>query len=99
MSISPTDCFWVKEFLGSSGTAGFFLYAMRWSFVALLKSTGSDDKFWAGVLLCHMHVWNRICQDKQNVTSFELYGGRKLSVKKFLELKFIEVSPDNLKEN
>lgn len=66
-----------------NGVAERYNYTALDGIKVLLKSSGLDDKFWAEALLCLTYVWNRICQSKQNVTPFELYGGRKPSVKHF----------------
>lgn len=51
----------------------------------LLKASSLSNGFWVEALFCFTYVWNRICHCSQNKTPFELYGGRKPSVKHLRE--------------
>jgi hypothetical protein len=51
----------------------------------LLKASSLSNGFWVEALFCFTYVWNRICHYGQNKTPFELYGGRKPSVKHLRE--------------
>ncbi|GBL92376.1 Retrovirus-related Pol polyprotein from transposon TNT 1-94 [Araneus ventricosus] len=49
----------------------------------MLKDSGLGNGFWVEALLCFTYVWNRVCHKRQKKTPFELFGGRKPSVKHF----------------
>ncbi|GBN50178.1 hypothetical protein AVEN_1958-1 [Araneus ventricosus] len=50
---------------------------------AMLKDSDLGNGFWVEALLCFTYVWNRVCHKRQKKTPFELFGGRKPSVKHF----------------
>lgn len=49
----------------------------------MLKDSGLSDGFWSEALLCYVYTWNRTCHQGNKKTPFELYSGRKPSVKHF----------------
>ncbi|GBN04202.1 hypothetical protein AVEN_188669-1 [Araneus ventricosus] len=49
----------------------------------MLKDSGLGNGFWIEALMCFTYVWNRVCHKHQKKTPFELFGGRKPSVKHF----------------
>lgn len=64
-----------------NGIAERFNYTAVDAIRTLLKDSGMPDKFWSEALLCFTYTWNRVCHGSQHKTPFELYGGRKPSIK------------------
>lgn len=64
-----------------NGVSERFNYTALDAVKALLSSSNLGNGFWAEALLCFVYVWNRVCHVNQTKTPFELFGGRKPSVK------------------
>ena len=64
-----------------NGVAERYNYTAVDGIKSMLNSSGLSDKFWAEALLCFTYKWNRICHQNKSKTPFELYSGRKPSVK------------------
>ncbi|GBM16763.1 Copia protein [Araneus ventricosus] len=66
-----------------NGVSERFNYTAMDAVKAMLKDSGLGNGFWVEALLCFSYVWNRVCHKRQKKTPFELFGGRKPSVKHF----------------
>ncbi|GBM93482.1 Copia protein [Araneus ventricosus] len=66
-----------------NGVSEPFNYTAMDAAKAMLKDSGLGNGFWVEALLCFTCVWNRVCHEHQKKTPFELFGGRKPSVKHF----------------
>lgn len=64
-----------------NGVSERFNYTAVDAIKVLLNSSNLKNHFWSEALLCHTYVWNRICHGEQTLTPFELFCGRKPSVK------------------
>lgn len=64
-----------------NGVSERFNYTALDAIKALLAASKLSQRFWAEALLCFTYVWNRVCHNDRTQTPFELFGGRKPSVK------------------
>ncbi|GBN08374.1 Retrovirus-related Pol polyprotein from transposon TNT 1-94 [Araneus ventricosus] len=64
-----------------NGVSERFNYTALDAVKCLLKDNNLRNGFWAEALLCFTYTWNRICHQSHNKTPFELYCGRKPSIR------------------
>ncbi|GBN94932.1 Retrovirus-related Pol polyprotein from transposon TNT 1-94 [Araneus ventricosus] len=64
-----------------NGVSERFNYTALDAVKCLLKDSNLRNGFWAEALLCFTYTWNRICHQSHNKTPFELYCGRKPSIR------------------
>ncbi|GFU18387.1 retrovirus-related Pol polyprotein from transposon TNT 1-94 [Trichonephila clavipes] len=64
-----------------NGVSEHFNYTALDAIRAMLRSSCLSNKFWSEALLCFTYTRNRICHKNQTKTPFELYCGKKPSVK------------------
>jgi len=64
-----------------NGVAERFNYTAVDAVRTNLRDSGLEDKFWSEALLYFAYSWNRLCHGNQVKTPFELFGGRKPSVR------------------
>lgn len=64
-----------------NGVSERFNYSAMDAVKTLLKDSGLGNGFWSEALLHYTYTRNRICREGQSKTPFELYAGRKPSVK------------------
>ncbi|GBO46055.1 Retrovirus-related Pol polyprotein from transposon TNT 1-94 [Araneus ventricosus] len=66
-----------------NGVSERFNYTTKDAVKAMLKDSALRNSFWVEALMCFTNVWNRVCHRHEKKTPFELFGGRKPSVKHF----------------
>ncbi|GBO14566.1 Retrovirus-related Pol polyprotein from transposon TNT 1-94 [Araneus ventricosus] len=64
-----------------NGVSERFNYTAVDGINVLLKDSGLGQDFWSEALLHFVYTWNRICHSNQSKTPFELYGGKRPSIK------------------
>lgn len=64
-----------------NGVAERFNYTAIDAVKTMLHDSGLSKGFWNEALLCFTYTFNRVCRGNQNKTPFELYSGRRPSVK------------------